>query len=73
MTKTALNEGITGREGSFLAEFLSEKDYEAHGRLRRSSPLKTEGAWTLPGTWNRRRRARIRPAMKADFAGSGHD
>ena len=29
--KTALITGITGQDGSFLAEFLLEKGYEAHG------------------------------------------
>ncbi len=35
--KTALITGITGQDGSFLAEFLLEKGYEVHGLLRRSS------------------------------------
>ena len=37
MTKTALITGITGQDGSFLAEFLLEKGYEVHGIIRRSS------------------------------------
>ncbi len=37
MAKTALITGITGQDGSFLAEFLLEKDYEVHGITRRSS------------------------------------
>mgnify|MGYP001151354279 FL=1 len=32
---TALITGITGQDGSFLAEFLLEKGYEAHGIIRR--------------------------------------
>ena len=35
--KTALISGITGQDGSFLAEFLLQKGYEVHGILRRSS------------------------------------
>lgn len=35
--KTALITGITGQDGSFLAEFLLEKGYEVHGMIRRSS------------------------------------
>ena len=35
--KVALISGITGQDGSFLAEFLIEKGYEVHGILRRSS------------------------------------
>ena len=33
--KTALISGITGQDGSFLAEFLLQKGYEVHGILRR--------------------------------------
>lgn len=39
--KTALISGITGQDGSFLAEFLLEKGYEVHGLLRRSSSFNT--------------------------------
>lgn len=35
--KTALITGITGQDGSYLAEFLLEKEYEVHGITRRSS------------------------------------
>ena len=35
--KTALITGITGQDGSFLAEFLLGKGYEVHGTIRRSS------------------------------------
>ncbi|HEV3269157.1 MAG TPA: GDP-mannose 4,6-dehydratase [Candidatus Rhabdochlamydia sp.] len=35
--KTVLITGITGQDGSYLAEFLLEKDYEVHGVVRRSS------------------------------------
>ena len=39
--KTALITGITGQDGSFLAEFLLEKGYAVHGILRRSSSFNT--------------------------------
>jgi hypothetical protein len=35
--KVALITGITGQDGSFLAEFLMEKGYDVHGTIRRSS------------------------------------
>ena len=41
MKKVALITGITGQDGSFLAEFLIEKGYEVHGILRRSSSFNT--------------------------------
>ena len=41
MAKVALITGITGQDGSFLAEFLIEKGYEVHGILRRSSSFNT--------------------------------
>lgn len=41
MTKTALITGITGQDGSYLAEFLIDKGYEVHGLLRRSSSFNT--------------------------------
>ena len=37
MKKKALLTGISGQDGSFLAEFLLEKDYEVYGIVRRSS------------------------------------
>ncbi len=39
--KTALITGITGQDGSFLAEFLLEKGYAVHGIMRRSSSFNT--------------------------------
>ena len=39
--KIALITGITGQDGSFLAEFLLEKGYEVHGIIRRSSSFNT--------------------------------
>ena len=41
-TKTALITGITGQDGSYLAEFLLEKGYVVHGIKRRSSSLNTQ-------------------------------
>lgn len=41
MNKRALITGITGQDGSFLAEFLLEKGYEVHGIMRRSSSFNT--------------------------------
>lgn len=42
MTKKALITGITGQDGSYLAEFLLAKGYEVHGLIRRSSTFNTE-------------------------------
>ncbi len=41
MKKIALITGITGQDGSYLAEFLIDKGYEVHGILRRSSSFNT--------------------------------
>ena len=40
--KKALITGITGQDGSYLAEFLLDKGYEVHGIKRRSSIFNTE-------------------------------
>ena len=42
MTKRALITGITGQDGSYLAEFLLEKGYEVHGIKRRASLFNTQ-------------------------------
>src|SRR3954462_8139636 len=42
MPKRALITGITGQDGSYLAELLLEKGYEVHGMVRRSSEEKFE-------------------------------
>ena len=42
MTKTALVSGITGQDGSFLAEVLLEKGYDVYGIIRRSSSFNTD-------------------------------
>ncbi len=39
--KRALISGVTGQDGSYLAEFLLEKGYEVHGIIRRSSSFNT--------------------------------
>ena len=40
--KKALITGITGQDGSYLAEFLIHKGYEVHGLIRRASTFNTE-------------------------------
>ena len=40
--KTALITGVTGQDGSYLAELLLEKGYEVHGIIRRSSSFNTK-------------------------------
>ena len=42
MAKTALITGITGQDGSYLAELLLAKSYEVHGLIRRSSSFNTD-------------------------------
>ena len=42
MAKKALITGITGQDGSYLAELLLSKDYEVHGIIRRASTFNTE-------------------------------
>ena len=42
MAKTALITGVTGQDGSYLAELLLEKGYEVHGLIRRSSSYNQE-------------------------------
>ncbi len=42
MSKRALITGVTGQDGSYLAELLIEKGYEVHGIKRRASSLNTE-------------------------------
>ena len=41
-SKRALITGITGQDGSYLAELLLAKGYEVHGIIRRSSSFNTE-------------------------------
>jgi GDP-D-mannose dehydratase len=42
MTKIALITGVTGQDGSYLAEFLLDKGYEVHGIKRRASSFNTD-------------------------------
>ncbi|HEY3969168.1 MAG TPA: GDP-mannose 4,6-dehydratase [Planctomycetaceae bacterium] len=42
MTRSALITGITGQDGSYLAEFLLQKGYMVHGMVRRSSTISVE-------------------------------
>jgi GDPmannose 4,6-dehydratase len=42
MSKVALITGITGQDGSYLAELLLDKGYEVHGIIRRSSSINTK-------------------------------
>jgi GDPmannose 4,6-dehydratase len=42
MSKRALITGVTGQDGSYLAELLLSKDYEVHGLIRRSSTFNTD-------------------------------
>ena len=42
MTRKALITGITGQDGSYLAEFLLAKGYEVYGMVRRSSTINYE-------------------------------
>src|SRR5579863_4820550 len=42
MQKRALITGITGQDGSYLAEFLIARDYEVHGLIRRASLFNTD-------------------------------
>ena len=52
MKHIALITGITGQDGSFLAEFLLEKGYDVHGTIRRSSVDYRERIAHLEGTPN---------------------
>lgn len=52
MNKKALITGVTGQDGSYLAELLLEKGYEVHGMVRRSSVEKRERIDHLEGNPN---------------------
>ena len=47
MTNTAIITGITGQDGSYLAELLLGKGYEVHGIVRRSSSIERSRLWSL--------------------------
>lgn len=49
MARKALITGVTGQDGSYLAEFLLEKGYEVHGMVRRSSTESSERIERLHG------------------------
>ena len=49
MSRRTLITGITGQDGSYLAEFLLERGYEVHGLVRRSSTERTERIEHLRG------------------------
>ena len=58
--KVALITGVTGQDGSYLAEFLLDKGYEVHGIIRRSSSFNTAriehlyfDEWVRDMKWNR--------------------
>ncbi len=52
--KKALITGITGQDGSYLAELLLEKGYKVHGVVRRSSPFIAELIYSIANKlWNR--------------------
>jgi|TARA_B110000027_G_C16080413_1_gene283407 GDPmannose 4,6-dehydratase len=54
MKKTALITGITGQDGSYLAEFLLKKNYKVHGLVRRvASENKTHRLWRLKDILNK--------------------
>mgnify|MGYP001593916046 CR=1 FL=1 len=46
MSKKAFITGISGQDGSYLAEFLLEKGYEVHGIVRRSSSV-LDNVWSI--------------------------
>ena len=52
MSKKALITGVTGQDGSYIAELLLEKGYEVHGMVRRSSVEKRERIDHLEGNPN---------------------
>lgn len=58
MSKVALITGVTGQDGSYLAELLLEKGYEVHGIKRRASSFNTDVSITS---------TRIRTAATRNF------
>ena len=63
--KKALITGITGQDGSYLAELLLEKGYEVHGLIRRSSQFNTSASTTC--TWIRTRPTRASSCTTRDL------
>jgi GDPmannose 4,6-dehydratase len=54
MTRKAVITGITGQDGSYLAEFLLNKGYEVHGLKRRSSSFNTSRIDSVLPDWHQR-------------------
>ena len=52
MSKVALITGVTGQDGSYLAEFLLHKGYVVHGIKRRASSFNTQRVDHLCGVLN---------------------
>jgi len=52
MSKVALITGITGQDGSYLAELLLDKGYIVHGIKRRSSSFNTERIDQIYQDWH---------------------
>jgi GDPmannose 4,6-dehydratase len=59
MGKTALITGVTGQDGSYLAELLLEKGYQVHGLVRRSSTFNRQRIDHLRSTPGRRERFQL--------------
>ena len=49
----ALITGITGQDGSYLAEFLLKQGYEVIGMVRRTSTLPASGTFKTKSPWSR--------------------
>jgi GDPmannose 4,6-dehydratase len=60
MKKTALITGINGQDGSYLAEFLIEKNYDVYGTVKRNSVSETQS--------NRIEELRVKDKIKLDYA-----
>jgi nucleoside-diphosphate-sugar epimerase len=78
VTPKALITGITGQDGSYLAEFLLARGYEVHGVIRRASTFNTDrppvsgpprtGSPAAPALWRPHRQQRARGAARARTA-----
>jgi GDPmannose 4,6-dehydratase len=70
--KKALITGITGQDGSYLAELLLAKGYEVHGIIRRASTFNTERIdGELDSAWEDLSRAKIGSVMNSGRSHSG--
>jgi GDPmannose 4,6-dehydratase len=67
--KRALITGITGQDGSYLAELLLEKGYEVHGIIRRSSTFNTS---RIDHIYRDRHEVRIYPVNPKDLYAQIH-